>query len=155
MKKYILDHKVRFIFLVVVLAAVLCWAVYRVNLQLMSIAIDREQVDRVTVYCRGLSPVTLQYSEHEDALDSVFDMLSGSYRYAGIWRRPETLGGGPYAFDLYDENGELIDTILYLDGKIVLDTRLMDIYHTYVHNDREDFLLDFTEFYTYLDTVKP
>lgn len=118
--------------------------------QAMELSIDRESVSYAVVYSRGLSPVTLSYSEHGGALNALFDMLSGSYEYVGDWRVPAADGGGPGTIGLYDRDGGLIDTIQFLNDQIYV--RISGtLYYTY---EPRNGTLDFTGFYAYLDGLQ-
>jgi hypothetical protein len=119
-----------------------------VNRQSLNISIDRESINNIVVNSCGLGPKTVYYSDHKEALDSLFSMISGEYEYIGNWKRPDTSGGGPYTIALYDHNKDLIDTIYYMDYRIFVGTIWRDKFCTYKHKEK---MLDFNEFHIYLD----
>ena len=136
--------------ILIVLAFLIC-IIHNASNQSIRLKIDQENISRVEVSCRGLAPVTLQYSEHKPVLDALFEQLSGNYHSTGIWNRGHTDGGGPYTILLKDAAGNTSTEIMYMNGQIVVSTIWKNIYRTYVpdHNT----YLDFTDFYAYLDSI--
>ena len=152
MKEFVLRNKVKLILLVVAIVLISYGVVTTINRQTMTISIDRGNVSYIVIYY-GISPRRVNYAEHQVALDSVFDMLTGDYEYSGTWRRPETTGGGPYSISFFNHNRELINRICYMDYRVFISANPGAAdngkrMYTYRHKERN---IDLSDFYSYMD----
>jgi len=155
MKRYMLRNKVKIILLIIAVLLVSYFVVSYAIRQKMTISIDRESVSYIKISYHGFGWKTVNYSEHKDALDSLFDMLSGEYEYIGNWRMPEASGTGTGAIEVYNQNRELVNSILYLDYRILVSKNPSNkrnrAFYTYrnIHGT-----LDFNDFYSYIDKIE-
>ena len=97
----------------------------------ITLSINTEKLSYVICYSRGLGPRKLDYTEHQKTLDEIFDMVSGEYRYVRRENSSGQSGGGPYSIFLYDNSGELINTIRYMNGQLYIPANGNGKYYIY------------------------
>ena len=103
--------------------------------------LDSDAVGYIVCYTRGLGPRRLEYSENREVIDDLCRMLSGKYAYVKTWRDTGRDGGGVSRIDFFDPNGNEIQTVYYLDGRICIKGRLKGSYYLYRHTEN---ILDLT-----------
>lgn len=117
------------------------------NIQNISIDIDREGLAYIIGSC-GLGPTLLNYSEHQEMIDCVTEMVSGEYAYKKTWSNYGRSGGGPHSISfLYTAENDKEYTILYADGCIAISAGKKYVYYLYEKISGE---ISFDDFEDYL-----
>ena len=129
----------------------------------MTVALNREDIKFIISNSRqSAGAIILYYAEHKEALDSLFDMITGEYAYAGVWRPPAGGGIGPNSLMVYSHDHELLfDIGLFSDSYITVpsgtssflsrisDGLFREKFYVYVHHEDKPL---FSDFFQYLET---
>ena len=136
------------ILLIVFIAAVVSM-VMLLRRNYLSVNISNENLAHIVCCSRGLGPRTLEYPEHREIIDSTISGINGEYQYVRSFTNRGVSGGGPYVMYLFDHDGNLIDSIYYMNGYIYVPSVFKGRYLVYKNKNT---VVDLSSWEKYLDS---